>query len=57
MMQSGTEEDNVKLQKVISMAQVGWWEADFTKMIYRCSPFVADLLGFEGDTISFFRFP
>lgn len=56
MMQAGTEEDNIKLQKVISMAQVGWWEADFTKMIYRCSPFVADLLELEGDTISFSDF-
>lgn len=50
------KEDNEKLQKLVSMAKMGWWEADFTKMVYRCSAFVADLLGIEGDTISFADF-
>lgn len=35
------------------MARLGWWEADFSEGVYYCSEFVADLLGIEGDKISF----
>ena len=53
MIQEEFGEDGLKLQKLLSMARLGWWEADFKNMVYRCSAFVADLLGIEGDTISF----
>ena len=46
-------EDIAKLQKVVSMARLGWWEADFNEGVYYCSEFLADLLGIDGDKISF----
>ena len=39
-----------------SLAQIGWWEADFEAGHYLCSDFLCDLLGLEGDTISFSDF-
>ncbi|WP_308744685.1 ATP-binding protein [uncultured Bacteroides sp.] len=39
--------------KMASLAQIGWWEADFAAGHYLCSDFLCDLLGLEGDTISF----
>ena len=39
--------------KMSSLAQIGWWEADFAAGHYLCSDFLCDLLGLEGDTISF----
>ncbi|WP_455668015.1 sensor histidine kinase [Phocaeicola sp.] len=46
-------EDIAKLQKVVSMARLGWWEADFNEGVYYCSEFLVDLLGIDGDKISF----
>lgn len=48
-----SEENDVKLRQLVSMARMGWWEADFNEGVYYCSDFVADLLGVEGDKISF----
>lgn len=42
--------------KMSSLAQIGWWEADFEVGHYLCSDFLCDLLGLEGDTISFSDF-
>ena len=42
--------------KMSSLAQIGWWEADFLAGHYVCSDFLCDLLGLEGDTISFMDF-
>ena len=50
------EEDKARLQQLVSMAQLGWWEADFNEQVYYCSDFVADVLGLEGDKISFADF-
>lgn len=47
------EENDVRLRELVSMARMGWWEADFNEGVYYCSEFVADLLGIEGDKISF----
>lgn len=47
------EENDVRLRQLVSMARLGWWEADFSEGVYYCSEFVADLLGIEGDKISF----
>lgn len=50
------EEDNIRLQQLVSIARMGWWEADFYEGVYYCSDFVADLLGIEGGKISFSDF-
>lgn len=50
------EEDNIRLQQLVSIARMGWWEADFNEGVYYCSDFVADLLGIEGGKISFSDF-
>ena len=39
--------------KMSSLAQIGWWEVDFAAGHYLCSDFLCELLGLEGDTISF----
>lgn len=33
--------------KMSSLAQIGWWEADFAAGHYLCSDFLCDLLGLE----------
>lgn len=48
-----SEENDIRLRQLVSMARMGWWEADFNEGVYYCSEFVADLLGIEGDKISF----
>ncbi|MDD3036643.1 ATP-binding protein [Bacteroides sp.] len=48
--------DNKRYRKMSSLAQIGWWEADFVAGHYLCSEFLCDLLGLEGDTISFIDF-
>ncbi|WP_455585451.1 sensor histidine kinase [Bacteroides sp.] len=45
-----------RLLKLTSMAQIGWWEADFTTQKYILSEFIVDLLGLESDTIGFEEF-
>lgn len=41
-------------RQLVRMAQIGWWEANFTRKEYFCSDFVADLLGVpETRTLSF----
>ena len=37
--------------KMSSLAQIGWWEADFAAGHYLCSDFLCDLLGLEGGEI------
>lgn len=46
------QENDARLQQLVSMARIGWWEVDFDEGIYYCSEFVADLLGIEGNKIS-----
>ena len=46
------QENDVRLQQLVSMARIGWWEVDFDEGVYYCSEFVADLLGIEGNKIS-----
>ena len=45
-------ENDARLQQLVSMARIGWWEVDFEEGVYYCSEFVADLLGIEGNMIS-----
>ena len=37
----------------VSMARLGWWEADFNEGVYYCSEFLIDLFSLEGNKISF----
>ena len=46
------QEYDARLQQLVSMARIGWWEVDFDEGVYYCSEFVADLLGIEGNKIS-----
>ena len=43
--------------KMSSLAQIGWWEADFAAGHYLCSDFLCELLGLEGGYHFFSRFP
>ena len=44
--------DNERYKKMVSLAQIGWWEVDLTAGYYLCSDYLSDLLGLDGDTIS-----
>ena len=46
------QENDARLQQLVSMARIGWWEVDVDEGVYYCSEFVADLLGIEGNKIS-----
>ena len=46
------QKNDARLQQLVSMARIGWWEVDFDEGVYYCSEFVADLLGIEGNKIS-----
>lgn len=48
-----SEEDYGRLQELVSIARLGWWEADFNEGVYYCSEFLIDLLNLEGEKISF----
>lgn len=48
--------ENNKFQRLMTMADLGWWEADFKKQLYTCSEFVVDLFGLNSNTISFSQF-
>ena len=56
MVKGKSGEDDVRLRKLLSIARLGWWEADFGKGVYHCSEFIADLLGIEGSSIPFADF-
>ena len=46
------QENDARLQQLVSMARIGWWEVDFDEGVYYCFEFVADLLGIEGNKTS-----
>ena len=48
--------DIERFRKMASLAQIGWWEADFAAGHYVCSDFLCDLFGLKGNTISFAEF-
>lgn len=52
-MNTSVEKENNRYKKLLSLARMGWWEADFKNKIYRCSDFVIDLLDLKSDIISF----
>lgn len=48
--------DNERYSRLMQLARMGWWEADFSNQRYLCSEFVANLLGLEGNAIGFWEF-
>lgn len=54
---SGNQSHEAKrFQLLSSVGQIGWWEADFATGEYLCSEYVCNLLGLEGDTLTFRQF-
>ena len=53
---TSAEEKISRLEKVVSLSRLGWWEADFNEQIYYCSEFLQDLFDLKGEAISFHDF-
>ena len=49
-------QESERFRRLSTIAQIGWWEADFTTREYLCSEYVCNLLGLEGDTLTFREF-
>lgn len=47
--------NNKRIESLMSKARMGWWEADFVKQQYRCSPFISRLLNLSPDGIISFE--
>lgn len=45
--------DSVRLQKLFTLAQMGWWEANFNTRQCRFSDFLCKVLGYKDDTQPF----
>lgn len=45
--------DYERLRELSSLAQIGWWEANFTTETYLCSEVTCKLLGIENEVFSF----
>lgn len=45
--------DYQRLRELSELAQIGWWEADFSTRSYHCSEYICSLLGLEDEIISF----
>ena len=43
------------LQKLMSKANIGWWEADLKTETYKCSELISELLGLEEDGVISFE--
>lgn len=55
-MKEQTNYDYEKYVQIAQMAKMGWWESDLKNQEYICSDFIVDLLGLEGNRISFTKF-
>lgn len=49
-------DDNERFRRLSLLGRIGWWEADFSTREYLCSEYVSDLLGIEGELLSFVDF-
>ena len=49
-------DDYDRLRELTFLAQIGWWEANFTTRTFRCSEYICDLLKLDNDEISFNSF-
>lgn len=52
-MATNPHSDYERLQELSSLAQIGWWEANFTTEKYLCSEVTRQLLGIENEVFSF----
>ena len=43
------------LHKLMSKANIGWWEADLKTETYKCSELISELLGLEEDGVISFE--
>lgn len=50
------DQDHSRWNRAISLAKIGWWEADFSREIYVLSDFVTDLLGLKTNELTFKAF-
>ncbi|WP_455585626.1 ATP-binding protein [Bacteroides sp.] len=48
--------DYEHLRELSFLAQIGWWEANFTTRCFRCSEYINDLLGLKDDELTFEAF-
>ena len=55
-MKEQTNYDYEKYVQIAQMAKMGWWDSDLKNQEYICSDFIVDLLGLEGNRISFTEF-
>lgn len=46
-------DDSERFRDLSKLGRIGWWEADFSAKQYLCSEYICDLLGLEGDILSF----
>ena len=49
-------DDNERFHRLSMLGRIGWWEADFFTRQYLCSEYVCNLLGLEGEILSFYDF-
>lgn len=52
-MTTNLQADYERLKKLSSLAQIGWWEANFTTETYLCSEVLYQLLGIDNESFSF----
>ncbi|WP_298614657.1 ATP-binding protein [uncultured Odoribacter sp.] len=43
--------DDRQIERLMGKARIGWWEADFVKQQYHCSPFISRLLNLGPDGV------
>ena len=51
-----SDQDRSRWDRAISLAKIGWWEADFSREVYVLSDFVTDLLGLQSNELDFKSF-
>ena len=49
MPETDTHREDIFLRKLMNKANIGWWEADVKTECYKCSGFIAQLLGLDED--------
>ena len=55
MPETDTHREDIFLRKLMNKANIGWWEADVKTECYKCSGFIAQLLGLDEDGIISFN--
>ena len=55
MPETDTHREDIFLRKLMNKANIGWWEADVKTECYKCSGFIAQLLGLDEEGIISFN--